>query len=79
MAKLAGWGGGSLHVTINDRRGRSTSADLVGNRFPIQEVYGGQYTRLSEFSYDRSFNQGRTYLKLGFYAMGNQLPRTRCW
>nr|ABQ18273.1 porin [Xanthomonas arboricola pv. juglandis] len=72
MAKLAGWGGGSLHVTINDRRGRSTSADLVGNRFPIQEVYGGQYTRLSEFSYDRSFNQGKTYLKLGFYAMGNQ-------
>ncbi|MBB3812105.1 porin [Xanthomonas arboricola] len=72
MAKLAGWDGGNLHVTINDRRGRSTSADLVGNRFPIQEVYGGQYTRLSEFSYDRSFHQGGTYLKLGFYAMGNQ-------
>ena len=72
MAKLAGWGGGTFRFTLNDRRGRSTSADLVGNRFPIQEVYGGQYTRLSEVSYDRSFNGGASYYKLGFYSMGNQ-------
>ncbi len=72
MGKLAGWNGGTLRFTLNDRRGNSTSADLVGNRFPIQEAYGGQYTRLSEFSYDQKFNDGRSYFKLGFYAMGNQ-------
>uniref|UniRef100_UPI0025D70662 carbohydrate porin n=1 Tax=uncultured Xanthomonas sp. TaxID=152831 RepID=UPI0025D70662 len=72
LAKLAGWGGGTLHVTVNDRRGRSTSADLLGNRFPIQEAYGGQFTRLTELSYDRRFNDGRSYIKAGFYAMGNQ-------
>ncbi|MFT4249721.1 MAG: carbohydrate porin [Pseudomonas sp.] len=72
MGKLAGWDGGTFRFTLNDRRGRSTSADLVGNRFPIQEAYGGQYTRLSEFSYDQKFNDGKSYFKLGFYAMGNQ-------
>lgn len=72
MGQLAGWDGGTFRFTLNDRRGNSTSADLVGNRFPIQEAYGGQYTRLTEFSYDQKFNAGRSYFKLGFYAMGNQ-------
>lgn len=72
MGRLAGWSGGAFHFTLNDRRGRSTSADLVGNRFPIQEAYGGQYTRLTELSYDQTFNAGQSYFKLGYYAMGNQ-------
>lgn len=72
MGRLAGWDGGAFHVTLNDRRGNSTSADLVGNRFPIQEAYGGQYTRLTEASYDQTFNAGQSYFKLGYYAMGNQ-------
>lgn len=72
MGKLAGWDGGTLHFTLNDRRGRSTSVDFVGNRFPIQEAYGGQYTRLTELSYDQKFADGQSYFKLGYYAMGNQ-------
>jgi porin len=72
MGKLAGWDGGTLHATLNDRRGRSTSVDFVGNRFPIQEAYGGQYTRLTELSYDQKFADGQSYFKLGYYAMGNQ-------
>jgi len=71
MTKLAGWSGGAFHFTLNDRRGESTSADLVGNRFPIQENFGGLYTRITEMSYDQSFYGGRTYVKAGFYAMGN--------
>ncbi|HIE5356079.1 TPA: carbohydrate porin [Stenotrophomonas maltophilia] len=72
MGTLAGWDGGAFHFTLNDRRGRSTSVDFVGNRFPIQEAYGGQYTRLTELSYDQTFNAGQSYYKLGYYAMGNQ-------
>jgi len=72
MGKLAAWDGGAFHFTLNDRRGRSTSVDFVGNRFPIQEAYGGQYTRLTELSYDQTFNAGQSYYKLGYYAMGNQ-------
>jgi porin len=67
-----GYDGGTFRVTINDRRGNDASGDLVGNRFPIQEAYGAQYTRLSELSYDQKFNGNKSYFKLGFYAMGNQ-------
>ncbi|TAA40134.1 carbohydrate porin [Pseudoxanthomonas winnipegensis] len=70
MDRLAGWRGGAFHLTLNDRRGRSASADLVGNRFALQQVYGGTYTRLSEVSFDYGF-AGGGYLKLGFYAMGS--------
>ena len=70
--QLLGYDGGTFRATLNDRRGLSTSADLVGNRFPIQEAYGGQYLRLSELSYDQKFNGGNSYFKAGFYAMGNQ-------
>ena len=45
---------GKVQLTINDRRGNSASEDLVGNRLPIQENYGGLYTRLTELSYERS-------------------------
>lgn len=62
---------GTLQLTLNDRRGRSVSEDLIGNRLPVQEVYGGLYTRLSEFSYANSlFTPDLTY-KLGLMAMGN--------
>jgi porin len=44
MARLAGWSGATLHFTINDRRGGGVSADYIGNRLPVQEVYGGPYT-----------------------------------
>lgn len=62
---------GTIQLSINDRRGRSTSADLVGNRLPIQEVYGGEYTRLSEFSYTNTLFTPQLQYKLGWLAMGN--------
>ncbi|MBP2198157.1 carbohydrate porin [Pantoea cypripedii] len=62
---------GTIQLSINDRRGRSTSADLVGNRLPIQEVYGGEYTRLSEFSYTNTLFAPQLQYKLGWLAMGN--------
>ncbi len=46
--------GGKVQLTINDRRGNSASDDLVGNRLPIQENFGGLYTRLTELSYERT-------------------------
>ena len=55
MSKLLGTAdAGLVQITINDRRGHSASEDLVGNRLPIQENAGGNYTRLSEFSYQRT-------------------------
>lgn len=73
MARIAGWSGATLHVTINDRRGGGVSADYIGNRLPVQEVYGGPYTRLSEASYEQNLLGGRLNMRLGFFAMGNDL------
>lgn len=73
MARLAGWSGATLHLTINDRRGAGVSADYIGNRLPVQEVHGGPYTRLSEASYEQNLLGDRLNLRLGFFAMGNDL------
>ena len=73
MAQIAGWSGAKLHLTLNDRRGKGLSSDYVGNRLPIQEAYGGQYTRLSELSYEQDLSGGDVNLRLGYFAMGNDL------
>ena len=73
LDKLAGWTGGILHLTFNDRRGKGVSSDVVGNRLPIQEAYGGQYTRLTELSVEQQLDGGRLDLRAGFFAMGNDL------
>lgn len=73
MARIAAWQGAKFHLTVNDRRGKGISSDVVGNRLPIQETYGGQYTRLSELSYEQDSRTGRVNLRLGYFAMGNDL------
>ncbi|WP_236711022.1 carbohydrate porin [Novosphingobium barchaimii] len=73
MGKIAGWSGGLFHVTLNDRRGVGISSDYVGNRLPIQEAYGGQYVRLGEVSYEQNLLHDRLNLRLGYFAMGNDL------
>jgi porin len=73
MDRINGWSGAVLHLTINDRRGAGVSSDYIGNRLPVQEVYGGPYTRLSEASYEQNLADGRLNLRLGFFAMGNDL------
>lgn len=73
MARIAGWSGTTLHLTINDRRGTGISSDFIGNRLPVQEVYGGLYTRLSEASVEQNLFNNRLNLRLGYFAMGNDL------
>ncbi|MEE4453286.1 carbohydrate porin [Novosphingobium resinovorum] len=73
MDKIAGIAGGAIHVTINDRRGIGISSDFVGNRLPIQEAAGGPYARLGELSWEQNLDGGRLNLRVGFFAMGNDL------
>lgn len=65
--------GGKVQLTINDRRGNDGSGDLIGNRLPVQENYGGLYTRLTELSYENTFVSPALDVKLGFMAMGNDV------
>ena len=74
LSKLYGLdNAGKVQITLNDRRGNSASEDLVGNRLPIQENYGGLYTRLTELSYERSLFTPALNVKLGYMAMGNDI------
>ncbi|MBI1685008.1 carbohydrate porin [Caulobacter hibisci] len=73
LEKLSGWSGAIAHLTFNDRRGKGVSSDVVGNRLPIQEAYGGQYTRLTELSVEQRLDGGRLNLRVGYFAMGNDL------
>ncbi|WP_206243503.1 carbohydrate porin [Novosphingobium terrae] len=73
MHKIAGWSGGIFHLTLNDRKGGNISTDLVGNRLPIQESAGGDFTRLSELSFEDDLFNHRMTVKVGFYSMGNDL------
>jgi len=73
MDRIAGWEGATFHLTINDRRGHGISSEFVGNRLPIQEAYGGQFTKLSELSYEQDFGHGLVNMRVGYFAMGNDL------
>lgn len=73
MDRIAGIEGGIVHLTFNDRRGVGISSDFVGNRLPIQEAAGGYYARLTEASWEQNLMGGKLNLRLGYFAMGNDL------
>src|ERR1700733_3056283 len=57
---------GSLHITFNQRWGRSLSQDAVGSLVSVQEIYGaGQDFRLSELSFEQSFLNHHVDISIG--------------
>ena len=63
---------GVVQIIINDRRGHSATEDLLGNRLSAQENYGGEYTRLTEFSYQRNLFSKDLSAKVGYMVMGTE-------
>ncbi|WP_455887430.1 carbohydrate porin [Pseudomonas rustica] len=63
---------GRVQVLINDRRGHSATEDLIGNRMSAQEIYGGEYTRLTELSYQRNLFSPHLSAKVGYMVMGTE-------
>ena len=77
MGKLAGLTGGTLHVSLNVREGRSTTADYIGNKIAVQEIYGdGENFRLAEVSYQQVLFNNTLDLKAGFIVMGDDFGKT---
>ncbi len=72
LGKLAGPHGAILHFGVNQRVGRSTSADFIGNKMAVQELYGaGETLRITEMSYEQVFDDKHFDTRIGFYPMGN--------
>ena len=75
-AKLFGLEGGTIHIGFNQRQGRSVSADFIGNRLAVQEVYGaGETLRVTELSYEQKIGTLVDF-KGGFFPMGNDFAAT---
>jgi porin len=57
---------GTVHVILTAREGSSLSANTIGNIFTVQEIYGDGLTpRLTEFSYDQPFANGKADIYAG--------------
>lgn len=77
LGTLIGLQGGTLHLMFNQRVGRNLSADDIGNKLAVQEVYGaGETLRVVEMSYEQKLAGGRVMTKIGFYPMGNDFAFT---
>jgi porin len=77
MDKVAGLTGGTFHVTLNIREGRNATADYVGNRIDVQEIYGdGQNFRLAELDYEQNLFDGVLNIKAGWVIMGDDFGKT---
>lgn len=79
LDKIAGWSGALVHISLNDRRGAGISSDFVGNKLQIQQVAGGYFTRLTEFSYEQNLAGGKLNWRLGYFSMGNERANTAAW
>jgi len=77
LGKILGLDGGTLHLMFNQRVGRSVSADDIGNKLEVQEVYGaGETLRVVEMSYEQKLDADQVITKIGFYPMGNDFAFT---
>jgi porin len=73
LDRLAGIPGGQVLITFTDRKGRSLSADALGNnRFAVQELYGGgQNFRLVELHYQQELLDRQLLFDIGWAPVGS--------
>lgn len=77
MDKVAGLTGGTFHISFNLREGRNASADFIGNKIDVSEIYGdGNNFRFAELSYQQALYNDLVDLKGGFFIMGDDFGRT---
>ena len=81
MAALAGLDGGTMQLTVTDRRGEDLGAAAnLGVLQQVQEVFGrGQTERLTQLWYEQRFDQGTWALKLGRTTVGEDFDNFPCY
>lgn len=76
LDRLWGVPDAKIQFTLTDRRGRSLSADAVGNQFAVQELYGaGQNFRLAELNYQQDLLDHKITIELGWSPLGDDFAR----
>lgn len=69
LKKLTGKNFGTFHFNLDDRFG--TGVKNVGSNFPIEEVNGGQFFRITNISYKKTFLNDLLQARVGYYPFGN--------
>ena len=65
MEKAAGWNNTKVHVAFNNRHGKSVADKYIGNSTSVQEIYGGQNSRLTRLSVETHLMDGQLELEGG--------------
>ncbi|WP_232364496.1 carbohydrate porin [Salinimonas lutimaris] len=71
LEKAFNWKNTNLNVLFTSRHGSSATSSHIGSSTSIQEVYGGNDTRLSLFSIEKTFFDGQLEVEGGRMAGGN--------
>ncbi len=50
MDRLFGWNGATVKLYVTNRHGTNLANSSIGNSTSVQEIYGGQGTRLTNFT-----------------------------
>lgn len=50
MDRLFGWNGATVKLYVTNRHGTNLANSSIGNSTSVQEIYGGQGTRLANFT-----------------------------
>lgn len=62
---LAGWKDTKIHIAMTNRHGKNLAEHYIGNSTSVQEIFGGQNTRLARFTISSSFLDGDLELEGG--------------
>ena len=65
LKTIVGLDGGFVHFAMVERNGQSDSASFIGNDTAVQEIYGQQKLRLTLFTYQQKFLDGKIDITLG--------------
>ena len=65
LKTIVGLDGGFVHFAMVERNGKSDSASFIGNDTAVQEIYGQQKLRLTLFTYQQKFLDGKIDITLG--------------
>lgn len=78
MGKVADLTDGTFHLKFNQRQGRSTTADFIGNRLAVQTIYGGgENLRVTALNYEQNLFGNTLGLKVGYFVMGDDFAVER--
>src|SRR5215475_3094030 len=71
LEKLAGLEGGSFLFSMSYRFGGSLSANYIHNVFTVQQVFGGETSRVVNIAYSQQLLDDRVEFRLGRIATGD--------